>query len=151
MESSFPPECFTALFAASFNAKERFLRKSGVRLAEGSARTRLSNEVKREDAVRAINLLKHCLMQVGFDYETGQIDIDRITTGVTTSQRSRIITVREIVKKLDEKFGKVISLQDVIDESLTHNLDQAQVEEIIEQLKREGYIFEPKKGQISLL
>ena len=122
-----------------------------VRLAEGSARTRLSNEVTREDAIRSINLLKHCLMQVGFDYETGQIDIDRITTGVTTSQRSRIIIVREIVRKLEEKVGKIIGLQDVIDEALTKNIDQAQVEETIEQLKREGYIFEPKKGQISLL
>jgi len=122
-----------------------------VRLSEGSARTRLSTEVKREDAIRAINLLKHCLMEVGFDYETGQIDIDRITTGVTTSQRSRIITLRDIIKKLENKVGKIISLQEVIDEANNRDIDKAQVEEIIEQLKREGYLFEPKKGQISLL
>ncbi len=122
-----------------------------VRLAEGSARTRLSDKVTREDAIRSINLLKHCLMQVGFDYETGQIDIDRITTGVTTSQRSRIITVREIVKKLESKFGKIIALQDIIEEATIRNIDQAHVEETLEQLKREGYLFEPKKGQISLL
>src|SRR3989344_4047016 len=122
-----------------------------VRLAEGSARTRLSNEVTREDAIRSINLLKHCLMQVGFDYETGQIDIDRITTGVTTSQRSRIIILRDILKRLENKVGKIISLQEVIDEANNRDIDKAQVEEIIEQLKREGYLFEPKKGQISLL
>ena len=122
-----------------------------VRLAEGSARLRLSDKVTKEDAIRSINLLRHCLMQVGFDYETGQIDIDRITTGVTTSQRSKIIIIREMVRRLEEKVGKVISLQDVIDEAQVRDINQAQVEEIIEQLKREGYIFEPKKGQISLL
>ena len=90
-------------------------------------------------------------MEVGFDYETGQIDIDRITTGVTTSQRSRIITLRDIIKKLENKVGKIISLQEVIDEANNRDIDKAQVEEIIEQLKREGYLFEPKKGQISLL
>ena len=122
-----------------------------VRLAEGSARTRLSSEVTREDAIRSINLLRHCLMEVGFDYETGQIDIDRITTGVTTSQRSKIIVIRDIIRKLESKVGKIISLQDVLQEASVKEIDQAQVEEVIEQLKREGYIFEPKKGQISLL
>ena len=38
-----------------------------VRLAEASARSRLSDKVIRQDAKRAIELLKHCLMQVGFD------------------------------------------------------------------------------------
>ncbi len=122
-----------------------------VRLSEGSAKTRLSEYVTRGDAIRSINLLTHCLMEVGFDYETGEIDIDRITTGVSTSQRSKVIAIREIVKKLEEKVGKVILLQDVIDEAALKNIDHSQVEDTIEQLKREGYIFEPKKGQISLL
>ena len=38
-----------------------------------------------------------------------------------------------------------------MDEAFIKEIDKAQVEEIIEQLKREGYLFEPKKGQISLL
>ncbi|MCW1310080.1 MAG: minichromosome maintenance protein MCM, partial [Candidatus Nanoarchaeia archaeon] len=52
-----------------------------VRLAEASARVRLSNTVTRSDARRAIRLLRHCLSEVGIDYETGQFDIDRIVTG----------------------------------------------------------------------
>ncbi|MEK6861202.1 MAG: hypothetical protein AABY07_04465, partial [Nanoarchaeota archaeon] len=122
-----------------------------VRLAEGSAKTRLSNKVTQEDAIKSINLLRYCLMQVGFDYETGQIDIDRIVTGVTTSQRSRIIIVREIIRKLESKIGKIIPIQDIIDEAGNKDLDQAQVEEVIEQLRREGELFEPKRGFISPL
>jgi len=122
-----------------------------VRLAEGSAKTRLSNKVTQEDAIKSINLLRYCLMQVGFDYETGQIDIDRIATGVTTSQRSRIIIIREIIRKLESKIGKMIPIQDIIDEAGNKDLDQAQVEEVIEQLRREGEVFEPRRGFISPL
>ena len=122
-----------------------------VRLAEASARSRLSDKVIRQDAKRAIELLKHCLMQVGFDYETGQIDIDRITTGVPASQRSRIVSVREIIKKLENKVGKMIPIADIINEAAEQNIDNAQVEEIIEQLKREAEIFEPRRGFISRL
>ncbi|MEK6835435.1 MAG: minichromosome maintenance protein MCM [Nanoarchaeota archaeon] len=122
-----------------------------VRLAEGSARTRLSNKVTREDAIRAITLLRHCLMEVGFDKETGQIDIDRIATGIPTSQRSRIIIIREIIKKLEAKIGKMIPIQDIINEASVKELDQAQVEEVIEQLRREGEVFEPRRGFISPL
>ena len=120
-----------------------------VRLAEGSAKVRLSNKVLKQDAKRAINILKHCLMQVGFDYETGQIDIDRITTGITTSQRSRIFTIREIIKSLEEKFGKKIPLEEVIAEAANKGIDESHVEESIERLKREGEIFEPVRNSIS--
>jgi len=122
-----------------------------VRLSEASAKTRLSDKVTKNDAKRAIELLKHCLMQVGFDYETGQIDIDKITTGVTASQRSKIVTIREIIKKLENKVGKIIPITDIIAESSEHNINEAQVEEIVEQLKREAEIFEPRRGFISRL
>ncbi len=122
-----------------------------VRLSEASAKTKLSSKVTKDDAKRAIELLKHCLMQVGFDYETGQIDIDRITTGVTASQRSRIVTIREIIKKLENKVGKIVPITDIIAEASEHNINEAQVEEIIEQLKREAEIFEPRRSFVSRL
>ena len=53
-----------------------------VRLAEAHAKVRLSKEVTRKDARKAIELLTYCLLQVGLDRETGLIDIDRISTGI---------------------------------------------------------------------
>ena len=122
-----------------------------VRLAEGSARVRLSKKVTAADAKRSIELLKHCLMQVGFDYETGEIDIDRITTGISSSQRSRIITIREIIRELEGKLGRNISIKEIIAAAQDKKIDEAQVEESIERLKREGEIFEPRPGQIARL
>jgi replicative DNA helicase Mcm len=120
-----------------------------VRLAEGSARVRLADEVKREDAKKAIELLKYCLMMVGFDHETGQIDIDRITTGITSSQRSKLIIVKEIISDLGNKYNDSIPVNEIIAEAVSKGLKEDQAEEAIEKLKREGEIIEPNRGKIS--
>lgn len=120
-----------------------------VRLSEGSARVRLSNKVMRSDARKAISIMKYCLMQVGFDYETGQIDIDRISTGIPASTRNKIIIVRDIIADFERKGKKTVPIEQVIAEALEKNLTEAQVEEIIEKLKREGEVYEPKRGFIA--
>ena len=120
-----------------------------IRLAEASARVRLAKVVTKADAKRAIAILNHCLMQVGFDSETGQIDIDRIYTGVPASTRNKIRIIRDIINDLEAQGKKTIPLEEVIAEAAEKNLTEAQVEEIIEKLKREGEIFEPRRGWVS--
>ena len=120
-----------------------------VRLAEGSARVRLSNKVEKKDAKRSIDILKDCLMQVGFDYETGQIDIDRISTGITASERGKILGVRDIINDLESKVGKVIPMEDIIAEAKEKGIEEDKVNESIDKLKRSGEIFEPRQNFIS--
>tara|TARA_Y100000034_G_scaffold49902_1_gene61650 strand:+ start:40960 stop:42972 length:2013 start_codon:yes stop_codon:yes gene_type:complete len=120
-----------------------------VRLAEGSARVRLSKTVTKKDAQRAIETLKRCLMQVGFDYETGQIDIDRISTGISASQRGKIVKIRELINDLEKKIGKLIPIDDLILEASEQGIEEEKVTEAVEMLKRDGSIYEPKRGQIS--
>ncbi len=119
-----------------------------VRLAEGSARIRLSKKVMKEDSQRAIRLLKHCLMQVGFDEETGQFDIDKLSTGIPASQRSKIVTIREIISNIEKKGIKTIPIDDILAEAMEHGVEEDKVEEVLEKLKRSGDIFEPKPGFI---
>lgn len=120
-----------------------------VRLAESSAKVRLSNEVTKKDAKTAISLLQYCLEQVGLDPDTGKIDIDRITTGITTSDRSKIVVVKEIINNLEEKEGKTISMESIVSAGEEKGLSEDDIEETIEKLKRSGDIFEPKRGYIS--
>ncbi|MBS3130974.1 minichromosome maintenance protein MCM [Candidatus Woesearchaeota archaeon] len=120
-----------------------------VRLSEASAKIRLSDKVTKRDARRGIELLEYCLMQIGFDKETGKIDIDRITTGVSASQRSHILIVKEIISELEGKIGKAIPIDDVIEEARLREIPEERVEESIEKLKRSGDIFEPRRGFIS--
>ncbi|HII66261.1 TPA: minichromosome maintenance protein MCM [Candidatus Woesearchaeota archaeon] len=122
-----------------------------VRLAEASARMRLSDVVLKRDAKKAIELLEYCLLQVGLDKETGKIDIDRIATGVGASQRNNILIVKEILNDLEARSGKTISIEDVVQEARTRGLDSEKVEEAIEKLRRTGDIFEPRRGFISKL
>lgn len=119
-----------------------------VRLSEASARLRLSNEVTKADTKNAIDLLEYCLMQVGFDRETGKLDIDRITTGVTASLRSSIHIIKDIISELEQKKGKQVSINDIIEEAKAKDISQDKVEEALEKLKRSGDIFEPRRGFI---
>jgi len=118
-----------------------------IRLSEASARARLSNKVTREDARRAIQIMHFYLLQVGLDKETGAIDIDRIITGVPASERAKIAFVREAISKLESRMGKQIAIADLKTE-LSGKLSESEVDEIIEKLRREGDIFEPRKGFI---
>ncbi len=120
-----------------------------VRLSEASAKAHLNERVTRKDAKKAIELLDYCLMQVGFDRETGKIDIDRIATGVGATQRSHIMVMKDIIGELENKLGKAIPIEDVINEAKNRGLDENKVEEAMERLKRSGDIFEPRRGFVS--
>ncbi len=121
-----------------------------VRLSEACAKVRLSNFVTIEDAKRAISLLKYSLMQVGFDQETQTFDIDRITTGIPSSQRGKIIAVRETISKLESSMGKLIPIEE-IEKIVGDKLSKDDLDDAINQLSKSGYIFKPKPGYIQKL
>lgn len=118
-----------------------------IRLSEASARARLSKKVTREDALRAIEIMHWYLLQVGIDKETGAIDIDKITTGISMSERSKIVLLRDAIMKLESRTGKLVPIEELKKE-LAEKINESEFEDIIEKLKRSGDIFEPKKGFI---
>ena len=120
-----------------------------VRLSEASAKVRLDERVTRKDAKKAIELLDYCLMQVGFDRETGKIDIDRIATGIAATARSHILVLKDIITELETKLGKTIPIDDVVAEAKNRGLDEDKVEEALERLKRSGDVYEPRRGFVS--
>ncbi|MBN2421301.1 minichromosome maintenance protein MCM [Candidatus Woesearchaeota archaeon] len=122
-----------------------------VRLAEASAKLRLSQTVEKEDAERAVELLNYCLLQIGIDPATGKMDIDRITTGITASQRGKLHVLKEIIIELENLVGKAIPFKEIENAAKEKGIEGAQIEEFIERLKRDGEIFEPRQGFISRL
>ncbi|MBW2970984.1 minichromosome maintenance protein MCM, partial [Candidatus Woesearchaeota archaeon] len=109
-----------------------------VRLAEASARVRLSPQVTKDDAKRAIALLHYCLTQVGIDHETGRIDIDRIATGVAATKRSKIVLVRELISEIENRVGKTIPIDVLLRDAAERGIDEGETEEVVERLKRSG-------------
>lgn len=123
-----------------------------LRLAEASAKTRLSETVDFSDARIAIDLLHHCLSEIALDKETGKIDIDKISSvGMSQSQRSKIMNLNKIIKELEDEVGKVIPIDDILKKAEKLGLDVSEIEEGLEKLKRTGDIYEPKRGFYSRL
>ena len=118
-----------------------------VRMSESAARIRLSKTVTKEDARGAIKLMKYYLMQVGYDYESKTIDIDRISTGVSSSQRSKIMTVKEIISHLEGRLGSLIPIEEV-EKELDGKLNKDEVDEALNKLQSSGDIFKPKRGYV---
>jgi len=116
-----------------------------MRLAEASARIRLSETVEKDDAKRAMKLMQYSLKQLGYDPHTGQIDVDRSEGATGASERSNIRIVLDIVDALSEK-KKEMPLSEIIELAKKEGVDNA--DEIIEKLRREGMLFEPNPGFI---
>ena len=116
-----------------------------IRMSEASAKLRLSNEVTAEDAKKAIEIMKYYLMQVGYDYESKTFDIDKISTGIPTSQRSKIIIVRETITQLENKLGKMVPIEEVQKE-LEGKLETNEIEDAMDKLQSSGDIFKPRRG-----
>jgi len=120
-----------------------------IRLSEATAKMRLSKEVSKEDAKVAIDIMKYYLTQVGFDYELKTFDIDRISTGTSSSQRSKIILVRDTVKNMESRFGKFIPMEEV-EKELEGKLTEEELEEAIRKLSASGDLFKPRRGYVQM-
>ncbi len=119
-----------------------------VRLAEASARIRLSQKATIEDAKRAINIIDQYLRRVGLDRETGKFDIDIIATGISRSQHDRMRSIIDLVKRLcDESPDGNASRGDIISEAEIEGMESRKVEEALDRLKRNGQIYEPSHGK----
>ena len=122
-----------------------------VRLAEASARIRLSEEVTADDANRAIHIIDQYLKRVGLDRETGRIDIDIIATGISRSQHDRMRLIMDIIQRLcDESKDGNAARGDIIQEAEIEGLESGKVEEALDRLKRNGQIYEPVHGKYKI-
>jgi replicative DNA helicase Mcm len=121
-----------------------------VRIAEASARMRLSEQVTNEDTERAIKISQYYLKRVASD--SGILDIDMIATGVGHSQRSRIIELMDIIRTLGEsdKSGNANEAE-VLDEAEGKGYDREQIKADIGKLMREGRIFKPTEKNIRIV
>jgi replicative DNA helicase Mcm len=119
-----------------------------IRLSEACARLKLREVVTREDAKISIELMKYYLMEVGYDYESKTFDIDKATIGITSSQRSKIFTVRDTIIDLESRLGKMIPIEELENE-LEGKLSKDEIEEAINKLASQGEIFRPRRGFVA--
>ena len=117
-----------------------------IRMSEASAKVRLDSSVTREDAKRAIEIIKYYLMQVGYDYETKTFDIDKIS-GMTTSKRNKVFIVRDIITQLENRLGKLIPMEE-IEKELEGKMGKDEIDAAIVELIKNSIIYEPRSGYV---
>ncbi len=124
-----------------------------VRLTEASAKVRLSDYATIEDAKRAVDLMMSYLGDVGIDSSTGELDIDRVITGIPSSQRNTVLTVKALIKSEVDlmPMGGSVSMAKIYESAEKAGIDRDRVDSAISVLKREGEVFEPKPSFIKLL
>lgn len=123
-----------------------------VRLSEASAKLRLSGVVEKQDAEKAITLVEYFMECIGLDPQTGKLDMDIIHSGISTSKRNRIHILKETLKILVGEFGKIVPLDELIKRvQAKTEINESDLEDIIEQMKKYGEVYEPRRGFISIV
>ena len=121
-----------------------------IRLGEASARLRLSDKVTLADAQRVVKILEACLRKVGVDPETGFLDADIIASGTTKSTRDRTKSVIDIIRDVSKESQGPASRDAVLDRAEELGIERAKAEEIIDRMRRDGDVFEPRPGMLKL-
>jgi len=124
-----------------------------VRLAEASARVRLSDTVEREDATRSTDIVRSCLQDIGVDPETGEFDADVIETGTSKSQRDRIKSIKDVIETVDAEYeGEAgAPLDAIVERAQAEGIEEEKVMDQIEQLRRKGDVYSPKTDQYKVV
>ncbi|UCD93031.1 MAG: minichromosome maintenance protein MCM [Methanobacteriota archaeon] len=122
--------------------------ESFVRLAEASARSRLSDVVSTDDADRAVRIVDYWLRKV--TGEEGRFDIDIIATGTSRSQREQIIILRDVIQELAGDEGSA-TLEDIVSLAEERGLPPTRVESWLNRWKEEGEIYSPRKNRFKLV
>ena len=70
--------------------------ESLIRLAESNSRMRLGEEVTEDDVAEAVRLMTAATLTAATNPETGEIDMDLITTGRSATDRERVEQISQV-------------------------------------------------------
>lgn len=121
-----------------------------VRLAEASARIRLSDIIEQADAERVIHIVDACLRQIAYDARTGTFDIDKVVTGISKEKRDIVRVIKDAIRDIGGE-GRRAGIDQVIDAVSGKGFPREKVREGIDMLLRHGEAMEPKNGIIQLI
>ncbi|RLF38139.1 MAG: hypothetical protein DRN21_05625, partial [Thermoplasmata archaeon] len=121
-----------------------------IRIAEASARMRLSNVVTVEDADKAIEIVEYYLTKVGMEKDLGSFNIDLITTGITKTQKDKMKVITQIIREICREIDAPAPIEEIVTRAQDEGMEKDAVERLIEKMRREGSIYEAKLGRYSL-
>jgi len=114
-----------------------------LRIAEASARARLSDTIEHEDVDRSVQLVMRSLNDVGIDPETGEFDADIVESGTSNSQRQRIKGVKAVISDVEVEYDDGAPIDVVLERCEAIEIDSDKAKSEIEKLKQKGEVYEP--------
>jgi replicative DNA helicase Mcm len=121
-----------------------------ARLAEASARVRLSETVEEEDVNRAEKLIKRSLEDLGLLH--GETDQAEMHTGKSSEDRERRRSVEGIIRSMMDDETDLVDVEDVVSMATGAGHNEAQVRDEIKRLKQESLATsEMQEGKIRML
>ncbi len=120
-----------------------------IRLAEASAKLRLCHKVELQDAERSIALVNFVLHDVFIDKATGRIDSDIISIGQPKSRVDRMRTILNVIRAMEKQYD-LVAIDDIVKEASSYGLDDVYVRRLVDELKKQGDLYEPKVGHVKL-
>ncbi|WNZ28753.1 MAG: minichromosome maintenance protein MCM [Candidatus Bathyarchaeota archaeon] len=120
--------------------------ESLVRVAEARARIALKDKVELEDAEHAIEIMKISLEQVGIDISSQKFDIDIIMTGKPKSLRDKLSIILGLITTMEKETGMVDKERLMERLQTEYDVLSGEAERMINQMLKEGTLFEPKNG-----
>ena len=123
-----------------------------VRLAEASARARLSVLVETQDADRAVAIIEYWLHEVASEPGQGPIDIDIVATGLPASQREQVIRLRDIIAELGgTETGEGANHEDILEIAERRGLARDRVDAWLRKWVQDGDLYTPISGRYKLV
>jgi replicative DNA helicase Mcm len=120
-----------------------------IRLAEASAKTRLSDIVEFKDAEIATGLVNYMLQTLAVE-RGGGVNIDILTTGFSKDKVDKINLILGIVSRL-EQSEKEAKYERVLEEAEKASVDRNTARKYIDDLERSGDVYTPKPGFLKIV
>lgn len=117
-----------------------------VRLAEAYARMHLSDEITAEYAAGAISLVDHCLKAILWDKRTGKMDIDKLTSNLSSYDRVVISAIKDTLIEADGE----LSQEQLFSTLKSGGYDSVTVERMLDYLHGQMEIHKLTNGRVRI-
>ncbi len=121
-----------------------------VRLAEASAKLRLSPKVELQDAERSIGLLNFMMNELLRDKETGLFDVDIIATGKPKSMVDKLNNILSIAREL-QKAEDIVEINKIIAAAGEMHVSEADARRLVDELIYKGELYKVKHGYVKIV
>lgn len=121
-----------------------------VRLAEASARLRLSETAENEDANRAIKLVRRTLEDLGNDPDQGELDEDVIETGSAHADEQEE-QVKDIIRDIQDDSPEGAPREEVLKRAELAGIERDKAEHEIQKLRDKGEAYSPSGEHLRIV